>query len=142
MQEKSSIDIGPSPDPSIFPNSLQLQCTYPAYFQSQHIIASCISSVSDPNASPSFVPSGDPSFSRGSNLHLFAFNSELNLHSDDVSRVDSSTNPSIDPSYYLIMCPIDDPDRDSSLHPFDSNSEAQNWKKIFHLLMSNYDLKL
>ena len=77
------------------------------------------------SACTSFVPSGDPSFSRGSSLHLFKFasNSELNLCSDDVSWVDSSTNPSFDPSLYLIMCPIENPNRNPGLHPFDLNYE-------------------
>ena len=56
---------------------------------------------------PSFVPSGDPSLSRGSNLHIFAFNSELNLHSDDVSRVDSSTIPNSGPRTFLVVCSIE-----------------------------------
>ena len=63
-------------------------------------------------------PSRDPS------LHPFDSKYESNLHSDDVSRVDLSTNPSFDPSPYPIMCPIDDPSRDPSLHPFDSNPES------------------
>ena len=102
----------------------------PSFDSSTFIIISPIDVSSfDPRHGPNNYPSSDcpsfvPSFSRGSSLHLFASNSELNLHSDDVSRVDSSTNPSIDPSSYLIMCPTDNPSRDPSFHPFDSNSES------------------
>ena len=73
----TSIDIGPSADPSISPKFLQLQCTYLVFYQSQHDNASCISSVSDPNASSTFVSCWrDPCLSRVSSLLPFVSNSE------------------------------------------------------------------
>ena len=80
--------------------------------------------IFDPIHCPSIVPSRDPSLSRGSSLYPFVSNYESNVNSDNISRVDSSTNPSFDPSSYLIMCPIDNPSRDPGLHLFDSSSKS------------------
>ena len=99
----------------------------PSFDSSTFIIISPIDISSfDTRHDPNNYPSSDCSsfISRGSSLHLFASNSELNLHSDDVSRIDSSTNPGFDPSPSLIKCPTDNPSRDPSLHTFDSNSES------------------
>ena len=55
----------------------------------------------DPIHCPGFVPNGDPSLSRGSSLNPFDFSSDSNDHSNNISRVDPSSNPSLDPSRFI-----------------------------------------